>query len=310
MDIKPEFEGKRFFCPEPLRAIKIRKLLMLIIRNLLTKGNAKLNPTSIHNLGQVIVPRFDKEGNEIEGRARVCIDARPINKALVPYRYPIPNIKKIIHDLSQKKYFTEIDLSDSFQQFSISDELSNLLTVTYSFGKVSCTRLTYGVQFATDIFQETMSLELLEFLEKWLMIYVDNFLLTMITKSEHLVALKQLFKRLQKLNIKCRKEKCQFMVETIRTMGFEVKEGEIRPDSHKIGMLRKTCVPKTKADLKAYLGLLQFYRNMLPHLAHTAHHLYAATSDNFSFQWTNTLQQAFDATKDMLATKRYFTYQY
>ena len=92
------------------------------------------------------------------------------------------------------------------------------------------------------------------------------------------------------------------MVETIRTMGFGVKEGEIRPDSHKIDMLRKTCVLKTKADLKAYLGLLQFYRNMLPHLAHTAHHLYAATSDNFSFQWTNmyTLQQAFDATKDML----------
>ena len=57
-----------------------------------------------------------------------------------------------------------------------------------------CTRLTYGVQFATDIFQETMSLELLEFLEKWLMIYVDNFLLSMITKSEHLVALKQLSK--------------------------------------------------------------------------------------------------------------------
>jgi hypothetical protein len=90
------------------------------------------------------------------------------------------------------------------------------------------------------------------------------------------------------------------MVDNIRTMGFEVREGEIRPDSHKIDMLRKTNVPKTKADLKAYLGLLQFYRGMLPHLAHAAHQLYAATSDNFSFQWTSTLQQAFEATKDML----------
>ena len=39
---------------------------------------------------------------------------------------------------------------------------------------------------------------------------------------------------------------------------------------------------------------------MLPHLAHTAHQLYAATSDNFSFQWTPTLQKAFEAKKDML----------
>ena len=85
------------------------------------------------------------------------------------------------------------------------------------------------------------------------------------------------------------------MVDTIRTMGFEVREGEIRPDSYKIDMLRKTMPPKTKAELKAYLGLLQFYRGMLPHLGHTAHQLYAATSENFSFQWTSTLQKAFEA---------------
>ena len=60
--------------------------------------------------------------------------------------------------------------------------------------------------------------------------------------------------------------------------------------------------PKTKAELKAYLDLLQFYTGMLPHLAHTctAHQLYAATSKVFSFQWTSTLQKAFKATKDML----------
>ena len=39
---------------------------------------------------------------------------------------------------------------------------------------------------------------------------------------------------------------------------------------------------------------------MLPHLAHSAHQLYAATSENFLFQWTSSLQKAFDATKDML----------
>ena len=127
MDIKPEFEGKRFFRPEPLRSHKDQNIIDANYKKLIDQGKAKLNPTSIHNLGQVIVPRFDKEGKEIEGRAQVCIDARPINKALVPYRYPIPSIKKIIHDLSRKKYFTEIDLSDSFQQFSIS-EFMNYLT--------------------------------------------------------------------------------------------------------------------------------------------------------------------------------------
>ena len=144
-----------------------------------------------------------------------------------------------------------------------------------------------------------MSLELLEFLEKWLMIYVDNFLLSTITKTEHLIALEQLFQRLRKLNIKGRREKCQFIVDTIRTMGFEVREGEIRPDSYKIDMLRKTMPPKTKAELKAYLGLLQFYRGMLPHLVHTAHQLYAATSEFFPSNGLLYRKHAFKVTKDM-----------
>jgi hypothetical protein len=300
IDLKPEYKDKRFFRPEPLRSIKEQKIIDDNALKLIKQGKAKMNPTSIHNLGQVIVPRYDKDGNELVDRARVCIDARPVNKGLVPYRYPIPNIKKILIEMSKKKYFSEIDLSDSFQQLPISDELSDLLTVTTSFGKVSCTRLTYGVQFATDVFQETMTLEFMEFLESWLMIYVDNMQLKTDTKKEHLVALEQLFLRMRILNIKCRKEKCIFMVESIRTMGFLVQHGVIKPDPQKLDMLKRMPEPTTKQQLKAYLGLLQFYRDMLPHLAHTAYQLYAATSENYTFQWTDKLSEYFHLTKTML----------
>jgi len=148
--------------------------------------------------------------------------------------------------MSKKKYFSEIDLSDSFQQLPISDSLSDLLTISTSFGKVSCTRLTYGVQFATDVFQETMTLEFMEFLESWLMIYVDNMQLKTDTRQEHLVALEQLFIRMRYLNIKRRKEKCIFMVTSIRTMGFLVQHGMIRPDPQKMDMLKKMPEPSTK----------------------------------------------------------------
>jgi hypothetical protein len=109
-----------------------------------------------------------------------------------------------------------------------------------------------------------------------------------------------MFIRLQALNIKCRREKCTFMVKAIRSMGFIVEHGRISPDPQKIDMLLRTPEPENKQDLRAFLGLLQFYRDMLPHLAHTAHQLYAATSDNFQFQWTATLKKAFKTAKTML----------
>jgi hypothetical protein len=83
-------------------------------------------------------------------------------------------------------------------------------------------------------------------------------------------------------------------------MGFIVEYLSIKPDPTKVDMLNKAKQPKSVKDLQAFLGLLQFYKGMLPHLAHTAHPLYAATSEKFTFQWTEKLNEAFKTVKSML----------
>jgi hypothetical protein len=104
VDIKPEYQGKRFFRPEPLRSHKDQHTIDQNYRKLISQGKAKLNPTSIHNLGQVIVPRYDKEGKEVEGRARVCIDARPINIELLCHtNIPFQALKRLFMTYQTKK---------------------------------------------------------------------------------------------------------------------------------------------------------------------------------------------------------------
>ena len=78
----------------------------------------------------------------------------------------------MLREMAKSFYYSEIDLSESFEQFKISDELSNLLTFMTSFGKVSMLVMPYGVIFASDKFLETMSYEFFEFLETWLLIYI------------------------------------------------------------------------------------------------------------------------------------------
>ena len=77
--MKPEFKDKRFFRQEPsqLRSKKYQTSIDENYKKLIAQSKARLNPTSIHNLGQVIVLKlkYDKDGNEVEGRVRVCIDA-------------------------------------------------------------------------------------------------------------------------------------------------------------------------------------------------------------------------------------------
>ena len=83
-------------------------------------------------------------------------------------------------------------------------------------------------------------------------------------------------------------------------MGYMVEHMAIRPDPVKVDMLIKAKSPESVEDLKSFLGLVQFYKGMLPHLAHAAHPLYAATTDKLKFQWTEKLEEAYRAVKSMM----------
>ena len=202
--------------------------------------------------------------------------------------------------MCKSRFFSELDLSESFEQFRISSELSELLSFKTSFGKISMMVLPYGVQFASDKLLETLSREFFEFLEIWLLIYIDNLLVYTNSWQEHLQSLRTLFGRCRALNIKLRIEKCAFLKTIIKTMGYVVQHLSIQPDPNKVDMLCKTKQPESVQDLQSFLGLLQFYKGMLPHLAHSAHCLYAATTANLPFQWTKKLDQAFLTVKSML----------
>ena len=90
------------------------------------------------------------------------------------------------------------------------------------------------------------------------------------------------------------------MTNELRTLGFLVSHHKIRPDPAKIDMLRKALVPTDKTELKRFLGLLQFYRNMLPQLGHSVHRLYKLTSKKVKFEWTKEINDDYLAIKDMV----------
>ena len=84
-----------------------------------------MNPQSKHNIAQVIVHRFDKDGLPILGRERVCMNLRPINKGLERFDQPICHIRKMIRALAKNKYYTELDFSEAFTNCEIQ---TNFLT--------------------------------------------------------------------------------------------------------------------------------------------------------------------------------------
>ena len=81
-----------------------------------------------------------------------------------------------------------MDLSTAFEQLRIKDELSQVTTFTCRFGKVSSEVLPYGAAFASDVIQSRITDEFTEFLDFFLVIYIDNPIVHTSTMEEHLDA--------------------------------------------------------------------------------------------------------------------------
>ena len=90
------------------------------------------------------------------------------------------------------------------------------------------------------------------------------------------------------------------MVDKLKALGFIVSHKKIEPDPRKIQMLKKAPVPRNRTELKRFLGLLQFYRHMLPHLAYSVHKLYALISTKSDFKWDAADDKAYTVAKSML----------
>ena len=116
--------------------------------------------------------------------------------------------------------------------------------------------LPFGVYWAASIFQATMCNLFLELLLICLKIYIDNLLIHSMSKREHLIHLREVFSVCKEANLHLRLEKCTFMVEEIKTLGFIISNGVIRPNPVKIDMLLKAPPPKDRTALRGFLALL------------------------------------------------------
>ena len=98
---------------------------------------------------------------------------------------------------------------------------------------------------------------------KYALVYVDDILIHSSTFDEHLVHLQNVFDRLNDANLKLQPKKCQFAAKKVQYLGHYFSKNGIEVNPSKIEAVKTYPVPKTRKQLKAYLGLTNYYRRFV-----------------------------------------------
>ena len=155
-------------------------------------------------------------------------------------------------------------------------------TVNTHLGLFQYQRLPFGIASAPAIFQSQME-KILQGIPK-AVCYLDDVLITGKDDSEYLATLEKVFDRLYQWGLCLKKAKCKFMQQSVQYLGYTVDAQGLHTSPDKIQAIKEAPQPKNQQQLRAFLGLVNYYGKFLPSLSTTTHPLNQLLQHNS--KWT------------------------
>lgn len=131
------------------------------------------------------------------GEMRLCVDFRRLNAATVKDKYPLPNIRDLLDLLRGKRYFTSLDLRSGYHQLRIKAEDIHKTAFSTPSGHFEYVVMPFGLTNAPAAFQKLMDRVLRPYLNKFVVVYLDDILIFSETLEEHITHVRQVLKRLK-----------------------------------------------------------------------------------------------------------------
>ncbi|KAA0043132.1 ty3-gypsy retrotransposon protein [Cucumis melo var. makuwa] len=120
-----------------------------------------------------------------DGAMRLCIDYRELNKVTVKNRYPLPRINDLFDQLQGATVFSKIDLRSGYHELRIKD--GDVLKTAFRsrYGHYEFIVMSFGLTNAPTVFMDLMNRVFREFLDTFLIVFIDDILIYSKTEAEH-----------------------------------------------------------------------------------------------------------------------------
>ena len=253
-----------------------------------------------------IVPKkMDASGQK---KWRLVIDYRKLNEKTISDRYPIPNITDILDKLGRCMYFSTLDLASGFHQIEVHEKDVQKTAFSVDHGHYEFVRMPFGLKKAPSTFQRVMDNVLREHIGNICFVYMDDIIVYSTSLQEHLVNLKKIFNTLNKYDMKIQLDKSEFLRKEVAFLGHVVTQDGVKPNPEKIKVIKEWPLPRNEKELRAFLGILGYYRKFIKDFAKIAKPLTQQLRKGESVKHSREFISAFERCKEILTSSQILIY--
>ncbi|KAL0551536.1 hypothetical protein IC582_010625 [Cucumis melo] len=214
-----------------------------------------------------------------DGSMRLCIDYRELNKVTVKNKYPMPRIDDLFDQLQRATTFSKIDLRLEYHELRIKDSDVPKTTFRSRYGHYEFIVMSFGLTNAPAVFMDLMNKVSREFLDTFVIVFIDDVLIYSKTEAEH-----------------------EEHLRMVSFLGHVVSKAGVSVDPAKIEAVTNWPRPSTVSEIRSFLGLVGYYRWFVENFSRIATPLTQLTRKRAPFVWSKDCEDSFQNLKQKLVT--------
>ncbi|KAL4038666.1 hypothetical protein IC575_002289 [Cucumis melo] len=214
-----------------------------------------------------------------DGSMRLCIDYRELNKVTVKNRYLLPRIDDLFDQLQGATVFSKIDLRSGYHQLRIKDGDVPKTAFRSKYGQYEFIVMSFGLTNAPAVFMDLMNRVFREFLDTFVIVFIDDILIYSKTEAEH-----------------------EEHLRMVSFLGHVVFKAGVSVDPAKIKAVTSWTRPSVVSEVRSFLGLAGYYRRFVENFFRIATTLTQLTRKGAPFVWSKACEDSFQNLKQKLVT--------
>ncbi|GJS25859.1 reverse transcriptase domain-containing protein [Tanacetum coccineum] len=237
-----------------------------------------------------------------DGSFRMCIDYRELNKLTVKNRYPLPRIDDLFDQLQGSSVYSKIDLRSGYHQLRVREEDIPKTAFRTRYGHYEFQVMPFGLTNAPAVFMDLMNRVCKPYLDKFVIVFIDDILIYSKNKQEHEEHLKIILELLKKEELYAKFSKCEFWIPKVQFLGHVIDSEGIHVDPAKIESIKDWASPKSPTEIRQFLGLAGYYRRFIEGFSKIAKPMTKLTQKKVKFEWGDKQETAFQLLKQKLCS--------
>nr|GEV77792.1 putative reverse transcriptase domain-containing protein [Tanacetum cinerariifolium] len=193
----------------------------------------------------------------------MCINYQDLNKLTVEDRYPLPRIDDLFDQLQGSSVYSKIDLRLGYHQLRIREEDIPITAFRTRYGHFEFQVMPFGLTNASAVFIDLMNRMCKPYLDKFVIVFIDDILIYSKNKEDHEKHLKTIFELLKNEKLYAKILKCDFWLKSVQFRGHVIDSNGVHVDPAKVEGIRNWSAPTTQTEVRKFLALPEGTENYI-----------------------------------------------